>query len=200
MTIDKLQEVHTQLHYKWFQRVHSQSSVLYLLRKRVLPSTKKPEMIYVTEPKIFIYSLIISLAFPALQLVYGLGWTSWEGFPLWLTSPTNGFVCAYKNKIHIKCLSCKAYWTDPKCQTISKDIQKDIKRGRTTCNRNRIQNVGKLMEGKVQTYMYIKASDLSTLDLLLQEKFTRRLSSCLDPGLSNVIHLPTIYNISSFGS
>lgn len=62
-----------------------------------------------------------------------------------------------------------------------------------------MQNVGKLIEGKVQIYMYIKVSDLSTLDLILQEKSTGRLGSCLDPGLSNVIHLPTIYNISSFG-
>lgn len=55
------------------------------------------------------------------------------------------------------------------------------------------------MKGKVQTYMYMKISDLSTLDLILQEKSTGRLSSCLDPSLGNVIHLPTICNISSFG-
>lgn len=44
-------------------------------------------------------------------------------------------------------------------------------------------------------YMYIKVSDLSTLELILQEKSIGRLSSCLDPGLGNVTHLPTIYNI-----
>lgn len=51
------------------------------------------------------------------------------------------------------------------------------------------------MKGKVKMYMYIKVSDLSTLELILQEKSIGRLSSCLDPGLGNVTHLPTIYNI-----
>lgn len=35
-----------------------------------------------------------------------------------------------------------------------------------------MQNLGKLTEGKVQIYMYIKVSGLSTLDLILQEKST----------------------------
>lgn len=53
VTMDKLQKVCTQLHYKQFQRVLSQSSALYLLTERVVPSSKKTQMIYFTEPKIF---------------------------------------------------------------------------------------------------------------------------------------------------
>lgn len=52
-----------------------------------------------------------------------------------------------------------------------------------------MQNVEKLMKGKVQIYMYIKLSDLSTLDLILQDKSTGRLNSCLDPGDSFAYHL-----------
>lgn len=63
-----------------------------------------------------------------------------------------------------------------------------------------MQNVGKLLKGKLQIYVYIKVSDLSTLDLILHEKASGgRLSSYLGPSLGNVIHLPTIYSISSFG-
>lgn len=92
------------------------------LQRGFCHQVKKHRWFILLNQKFFIYSLITSLAFPALQLVCGWGWTSWEGFPLWLTSATNGFVCAYKNKIHMKCLSCKAYWSDSRCQTISKGI------------------------------------------------------------------------------